>query len=73
MDYQDYELELKELFQGVHCVPGTFPPVYLLGSFLISYNKLGQLQVIDTGITEPEQTKWPQGFFSKLIGTVVSH
>lgn len=71
MNFQDYEHGLMELFQGVQCIPGTFPPVYILDSMLISYNKLGQLQIINTSPVQPGPTKQPDNLLSKLIKSIV--
>ena len=70
MNFQDYEYGLMELFQGVQYVPGTFPPVYMLDSMLISYNKLGQLQIIDTSPIQPGATKQADNMLSKLIRSI---
>jgi hypothetical protein len=71
MNFKDYEYGLMELFQGVQCVPGTFPPVYMIDSMLISYDKMGRLQIIDASPVQPGPVKQPGNLLSKLIKSVV--
>jgi hypothetical protein len=71
MNFQDYERGLMELFQGVQYVPGTFPPVYLLDGMLISYNKLGQLQITDASPVQPVPLTQPSNKLSKLIRSII--
>lgn len=58
MNYQDNERGLKTLLKELKHVPGTFPPVYMLGSILISYDKLGQAKVIAAAKGEAIKERW---------------
>ena len=58
MNYQDYEHGLRELLQGLTYVPGTFPPVYMLGSMLISFDKLGRVRVVETVENGQTKNRW---------------
>lgn len=71
MNFQDYERGLMELFQGVQYISGTFPPVYMLDGMLISYDKLGQLQIIDSFPVQPRAIKQPGNMVSKLIRSII--
>jgi hypothetical protein len=51
-DYQENERALMELFQEVHTVPGTFPPVYTCGDVIIGYDGQGQIRVMASTKTE---------------------
>jgi hypothetical protein len=60
MSYQDNELGLVQMFQELHPVPGTFPPVYMLDDVLIGYDKLEQLRIIAASVmakSEPVRTR----------------
>ena len=57
VNYEDYERGFMELFQGLEYVPDTYPPVYMLGSVVISYDKLGQIRVINAFTYERAETK----------------
>jgi hypothetical protein len=48
MDYTETEAALKELFQNIQTVPGTFPPVYTCDDFVIGYNRQGQLKILSS-------------------------
>jgi hypothetical protein len=72
MNFQDYERGLMELFQGVQYISGTFPPVYMLDGMLISYDKLGQLKIIDSSPVQPQPLlQEPDNKLSKLIRSII--
>jgi hypothetical protein len=52
-NYEENERALKELFQEVKSVPGTFPPVYTFGDMIIGYDRRGQIRVMASIKTEP--------------------
>jgi hypothetical protein len=57
-NYEENERALKELFQDVKSVRGTFPPVYNCGDAIIGYNREGQTKVMaSTKVTSPLQTQ----------------
>lgn len=45
-NYEENERALRELFQEVKSVPGTFPPVYTCGDAIIGYDREGQIRVM---------------------------
>ncbi len=53
VNYEEIEQILRQLFQDLHPVPGTFPPVYTCGDFLISYDGQGQIKITGSILTEP--------------------
>ena len=46
MRYQENEWGLAQLFKDLEPVQNTFPPVYLLGSILIGYDKGEQICIL---------------------------
>ena len=58
MNYQDYERGLRELLLGLTYVPGTFPPVYILGNMLISFDKLDRVRVVETVENDQIKNRW---------------
>ena len=58
MNYQDYERGLTELLQGLRYVPDTFPPVYMLGTIVISFDKLGRIRMVETVTGNQEKNGW---------------
>lgn len=58
--YQDNDSSLKQLLRNLEYIPGTFPPVYLLGDFLIGYDKWGRLKILNPELEHnwPPQPSW---------------
>ena len=53
LTYEENERALKELFQDVKTVAGTFPPVYTCGDIIISYDRQGHIKVVASTKSEP--------------------
>ena len=53
LNYEEIEHALKELFQNVQTVPGTWPPVYTCDNFLIGFDGQGQIKVTGSITTGP--------------------
>jgi hypothetical protein len=71
MNFEDDKFGLMELFQGVQYVPGTFPPVYMLDSMVISYDKSGHLQIVEASPGQPGPIKQPSNSFGRLIRSII--
>lgn len=71
MNFEDDEVGLRELFQGVQYVPGTFPPVYMLDSMVISYDKSGRLQIVEASRGQPGPIKPSGNSLGRLIRSII--
>lgn len=66
----DYERGLLDLLQGLEYVPGTFPPVYMLGTVLISFDKTGRAKMVETSENRRPQTNWTDRFPARVVNPV---
>lgn len=71
-NHEEVEQALRELFQNVQTVPGTFPPVYTCSNFLIGFDRQGQVKVTgSTPTTEPEPSPikphWLKSWQAKFL------
>lgn len=65
--YEENERALRELFQEVKSVPGTFPPVYTFGDTIIGYDRQGQIRVMASIKTEsPGENGWLKRWQARL-------
>lgn len=64
-DYAENERALKELFQDVQSVPGTFPPVYTCGDVIIGYDGQGQIRVMASTKAAPAQPNAEGGWLKR--------
>jgi len=70
LNYEENERALKELFQDVKSVPDTFPPVYICGETIISYDRQGKIRVIASTKSEqpqPSEDGWFKRWQARLI------
>lgn len=70
LNYEENERALKELFQDVKSVPDTFPPVYICGDTIISYDRQGKIRVIASTKSEqsqPSEDGWFKRWQARLV------
>ena len=70
MNVYDYESGLLDLLQGVEYIPGTFPPVYMLGNVLISFDKTGRAKMVETSENRQPQTNWTDKLPARFVNPV---
>lgn len=69
-NYEENERALRELFQEVKSVPGTFPPVYTFGDAIIGYDREGQIRVMASTKelpSVPEESGWFRRWQARLM------
>lgn len=64
-NYEENERALRELFQEVKSVPGTFPPVYTCGDVIIGYDREGQIRVMASTKDESPAASEESGWFKR--------
>jgi hypothetical protein len=60
--------ELEKLVRQLTPVPGTYPPVYMLGSVLIGYDRREQIKVLAGTVSQPVETK--QNWLGRVFTSV---
>jgi hypothetical protein len=72
-NHEEIEQALRELFENVRTVPGTFPPVYTCGDFLIGFDRQGQIKVTGSIQTEPDlsptRTYWLKRWRARVLSS----